>query len=389
MMPKLTNAASLASLPPGEHYDHLVVGLIFFVGVRRRVWIMRPRISGKRTRITLGLFPQMTLTQAREAARMAQVDHLRGKLYHPNLERPTPVTPGAGVAPPQRMSLQQLLNAYEVAMNADPRRPAMRSMDKRIKTMQRELAAHLNRPADALAGDDIRKARDRIVERGARIAANRFLAELRPILKWAAQSGRIPANPMPDLDRYREEARERVLTEKEIEAIWRASLEGDTSTQRAYGRLIRFLLVSAQRLDEAAMMPYREIVEGVWRLPPERNKGKRLHYVPLTERMKALIGSGHPDELAFRSDSGKLAGWSDLKETFDARCGVKEWRLHDLRRTAATFLDNDSRVPGEVIERLLNHALPGVGGVYRKGQMVEEKLAALNVLDGIVPPAFR
>lgn len=401
-MPATTlRAQDLNGLPIGEHYDLLASGLIFFVQKRRRMWIMRPRVNGRRTRITLGFFPHMSLAAARDAAREVQAASLRGWVLVKRDEvaapvkrdapdRPRPVSPQARTGPdPVVKTLRQLFDDYEVAKNADPARPAMRTMKTRIQTMHRELKSQLDKPASALTTQAIIDARNAIAMRGNRVAANRFMTQLRAILKWATREHIIPANPSPDLQPFPENARERVLTPDEIGKVWAASLGGDTPAQLAYGRLVRFLLLTAQRRNEASEMTFGEIIEGVWHLPAERNKGKRLHCVPLTPRLLGIVGAGHPSELVFRTADGALSGWSDLKERFDARCGVTNWTLHDLRRTAATLLDNDRSVPSEVIERLQNHAIPGVGGIYRRGQIIEEKRAALLALENIIPANFR
>jgi integrase len=59
-------------------------------------------------------------------------------------------------------------------------------------------------------------------------------------------------------------------------------------------------------------------------------------------------------------------GWSKHKKAFDARCGVYNWTLNDLRRTFATKLAELGVLP-HVIERLLNHRMGAIsnytGGV--------------------------
>ena len=67
MPTKKLNAASLATLPPGDWADLLMPGLIFRVGSRRRAWNYRCRVGAKKLRVPLGHFPLMGLAEARAA----------------------------------------------------------------------------------------------------------------------------------------------------------------------------------------------------------------------------------------------------------------------------------------------------------------------------------
>jgi integrase len=87
---------------------------------------------------------------------------------------------------------------------------------------------------------------------------------------------------------------------------------------------------------------------------------------------------GNP--LVFPGERGAFSGWSKSKERLDRDTGVKDWRLHDLRRTAATGLQRLG-VRLEVTEAVLNHiagSRAGIVGVYQKHTWADEKRAALN-----------
>ena len=82
----------------------------------------------------------------------------------------------------------------------------------------------------------------------------------------------------------------------------------------------------------------------------------------------------------FPGRNGPFNGFSKAKEALDKVCGVKDWRLHDLRRTAATGLQRLG-VRLEVTEAVLNHiagSRAGIVGVYQKHTWADEKRAALN-----------
>ena len=71
-----------------------------------------------------------------------------------------------------------------------------------------------------------------------------------------------------------------MLTKKEIAAIWKACDDlGTREAAKNFGRMVRFLLVTAQRRDEAASLRYGHILDGTWR--QTTNKSDRPHTLVL------------------------------------------------------------------------------------------------------------
>ena len=119
-----------------------------------------------------------------------------------------------------------------------------------------------------------------------------------------------------------------------------------------------------------------------WTLPANRAKNDAAHLVPLSSQAQALLHvaprvSG--TDLVFPGRNGPFNGFSKAKESLDEASGVKDWRLHDLRRTMATGLQKLG-VRLEVTEAVLNHvsgSRAGIVGVYQRHHWAEEKRAAL------------
>ena len=74
---------------------------------------------------------------------------------------------------------------------------------------------------------------------------------------------------------------------------------------------------------------------------------------------------------------GKFSGFSKAKRELDEACGIINWRLHDLRRTAATRLE-ELGTPANIVEAILNHSVAGVAGVYRRSDLEAEKRKAMR-----------
>jgi len=74
---------------------------------------------------------------------------------------------------------------------------------------------------------------------------------------------------------------------------------------------------------------------------------------------KALRGSNElppslPHLFPGKINGRPFSGWSKAKKSLDKVCGVKGWRLHDLRRTFRTNLGKLGVAP-YIAERLVNH----------------------------------
>jgi integrase len=118
-----------------------------------------------------------------------------------------------------------------------------------------------------------------------------------------------------------------------------------------------------------------------WTIPASRAKNGATHIVPLSGPAKDLLRNvPRFGELVFPGLRGTFNGFSKAKAALDAKSGVTSWRLHDLRRTAATGLQRLG-VRLEVTEQVLNHvsgSRAGIVGVYQRHDFASEKRAALD-----------
>jgi integrase len=163
-------------------------------------------------------------------------------------------------------------------------------------------------------------------------------------------------------------ARDRILTDDEIRAVW--------NTGNAFAR---FLLLTAARRDEAASMQWKELDGNDWTLPASRNKVKVDLVRPLSKAAMAELPR-REGEFVFGSPPDRpLRSYSFLKASLDEASGVTGWRFHDLRRTARTLLSR-AGVNADHAERCLGHVIGGVRGTYDRHEFKDEKARALEAL---------
>jgi integrase len=175
----------------------------------------------------------------------------------------------------------------------------------------------------------------------------------------------------------KEYSRDRILSDEEIRCVWRAA----EISSGPYGHLVRFLLLTATRRSEAAEMARKELSNGDWIIPASRMKAKLEHVVPLSPAAMAIVESmPSVGEYVFTLNGRAAANnFAKDKTRLDETCGVTDWRLHDLRRTARSLMSRAGVTP-DIAERCLAHTIGGVRGVYDRYAYHKEKKEAFEAL---------
>ena len=360
-------AITLPTLPEGDYPDHVLPGLTFRVRKRRRVWTLRHRIGGQQRRETLGFFPLMGLQGARDAARKIAERVEAG------------VSPVQAPAHPRKAAktLGQAIDDYERMRRAKGGK-GLKSIDAALRTVRNNLGEPLKLPVKEFGKAELRDVRDQIHKRAPQ-QASRFLAYCGPIWKWLSQEDIVDSDIVPSVLKIAGiQKRKRVLDHDEIARIWWASykLDRGDASQR-FGALVRFLLLTAQRRGEVAALKHGHILDDVWR--QQTNKADRPHRIRLPQlALDQIPGTGTADEYCFAGRGGKeMSGFSKLKVELDRLSGVEGWVLHDLRRSAASGLQ-ELGADHMVIEAILNHAVAGVAGHYLHATLDRAKGEALQ-----------
>jgi integrase len=174
--------------------------------------------------------------------------------------------------------------------------------------------------------------------------------------------------------------RSRILTDDELRAVWKAAGE----YAHPFGPLLRFILLTASRRNEAQYATRSEIVGAEWTIPAARYKTKIDHVVPLSKAAQAELPASVGDGFIFTANGKQaIGGLTRHKAAIDAASGVTGWTTHDLRRSARSLMSR-AGVPTDHAERCLGHVIGGVRGVYDRHAYRAEKAAAFEALAGLV-----
>ena len=231
---------------------------------------------------------------------------------------------------------------------------------------------------------DIHDLLDGIVARGSPVTSNRTLAWLRRMCSWAIERGLIIANPFAGIKPpAAERARDRVLSDDELKAVWEAA----DALEPVYAGFIKLLILTGQRLREVSEMEWKEIDLNakLWTLPAARAKNSIEHSIPLSDQAVDILRSLPRiagSEFVFTINGrNPIRGTHSVKRQIDTLVPyIPPWVLHDIRRTVASGMARLG-VNLPVIEKLLNHvsgSFAGIVGVYQRHSFADEKRAAMT-----------
>jgi integrase len=384
-----TKTIAALTLPNGRaehvHWDAELSG--FGLRLRRRgdrlhaTWIAQYRIDGRSRKTTLGDAGTVSEPKAREAARKLMARVALGA--DPQGER-------AARRQAARLTFRTVAASYLEAYKRE-RRPSSYRVTKLY------LTGPYFRPLHAMGVSEISfadvAARTRSIENNHSVAtASAARRAISAFFAWAVAEGLLGRHPInPVIGTRRPPAlkpRDRVLSDSELVALWKTTEDDprESAVWRDYCRIVRLLLLLGARASEIGGMPWNELdlSTGIWTLAAERSKNHSAHVLLLPPLAREILTAVQ------RSEGGCVFGpprlgfkrWAQMKSELDRRLGdkVAAWRVHDLRRSAATGMADLGVLP-HVVEALLNHRSghrSGVAGIYNRARYDRESAAALT-----------
>jgi integrase len=274
----------------------------------------------------------------------------------------------------------------------------LRTIGERRAVLERLVLPKLGtRQIDDITRTDIARLLDGIADENGAPMADHTLAYLRRVMTWhASRSDTFRSPIVRGMTRTRpsQRRRQRVLSDDEVRAVWRAA----EVSRNAFSYLVQFLLLTATRRTEAASMRLGEVSGDEWTIPQERYKTGLELVIPLSANAQAVLAAVPKigkSGLVFTTD-GKhpIRGFSKFKREFDKKvlAALRErdpevmlprWTLHDLRRTARSLMSR-AGVPSDHAERCLGHVLPGIRGTYDRHEYLPEKKHAFEALAALI-----
>jgi integrase len=392
-------------------WDTLVRGLGFRVGASgSRTFHVMTRVYGRHVRHVIGPYPAVRLKDAREEA--GEVIRGARKGVNPREERRQA---RRAVERAQRDTFAAVVEDF-IEKYAKPRN--RRWADTARMFGVNVLPAWGKRSIASITRRDVIELIEKISKERGPYMSNRTLAAIRRLFSWAVERDMLDTSPAANVKPVgKEVSRDRVLTDHELRAFWKAT-EGD---DQPWAPFLRTLLLTAQRRSEVATMRWQDLdLDGdkpTWTIPREFVKADRVHDVPLAPEVVEILKGlpRHQGAYVFTTGDGSIpvSGFTGTKRRLDEkmievmRVAAEEtgddpetvelprWILHDLRRTAASNMA-ELKFPPHIVGAVLNHSPGGTAGitaVYVRFRYDDERRQALEAwarkLDEIVTQAPR
>ncbi len=391
-MAKLTDIQIKAWIKNGEYFEDRADGNGLYLCYRKEMaapmWRYRYRLAGKRRKMFIGSYGQISLADARKKIKELNAQVTMG--HDVSAEKQTRKC--AAVA-----YIEAVNNRITVAVLAD-RYYQERVLSKLEKPTH--ALGHINRLSAALGkmfvedvtGKHINDMYQKDLIRGYPSSTNKLREYTRRVFGYATAQSIIPYNPAQWLDvSYaggKQEPRERNLSREELTVLFT-----DMAAAKGFGRdnylTVKLLLMLCVRKSELIKALKSEFnLEGeIWALVKHRTKTKSAIDIPLpAQAIEALnelfIRSADSDNLlpSRSSQHKKLPHISEatLNKALKKITNINHFTVHDLRRTAKTKLQ-EMGIDEFISERCLNHSISGVAGTYGRHDFFDDRKKALQL----------
>lgn len=267
-------------------------------------------------------------------------------------------------------------------------KPRQRSWAQTERILRKNCERWSRKPITAITKRDAYLLLDAMIAEGRGATAEQTLAWLRTMWRWAWKRDLVASPIMDAVEiKYEKKVRDRVYSDDEIVAIWRAA-EKLNASESAY---IKFLILLAPRKRALAGLRRSHLDDAnkptIWTTPFSLTKSRktarpRVYTTPLPA-LAQRIYAGIPrldDDIVFASSTAQgvsIDPGSQLVDKLVKHGAPEDFNYHAARHSLATWLENQGH---SRFERglILNHTEGGVTAAYSHGSPVDLKRALLE-----------
>lgn len=375
----LTNTA-IRNAKPSEKPIKLFDGGGLFLLITSgggKLWRLKYRYGGKEKLISLGSYPEVALSDARE--KREQAKKLLAADIDPSEQRKAVKTSKIGDS----------ANSFEVVAREwfgkfAPNWAASHA-DKIIRRLERDIFPWLgNRTIADITAPDLLTCLRRIEDRGAIETAHRAQQNCGQVFRYAISTGRAERDPSADLrgaiPPSKASHHASIVEPKAIGGLLRAisGYQGSLITKCGL-RLSALFFVRPGELRQAEWSEFN-FETSEWRIPAEKMKMRELHIVPLSTQALAILQELQPLTGGGRYlfPGARTNGRPMSENTINGalrRLGYtnKDMTAHGFRSMASTLL-NEQGWHRDAIERQLAHAeRDNIRAAYNYAQYLPER----------------
>lgn len=337
-----------------------------------KLWRLKYRFGGREKKLSLGAFPEISLSDARRKREEARKLIAQG--IDPGLAKKEQEAESNDTF--ERVAAEWM--DYKKASRFSPRHA-----DRVWRSLENDIFPSLGHmPVAQITTKQIADVIKQIESRGVRETAARALQKITAILQFAAKDQRVAHNAARELRGTVETRRVEHMPAMRREDLPEFLRRLETANVYAVTRLaIKMVLLTLTRTQEIRGARWEEFDfdQRLWTIPADRMKMKVEHRVPLSdqaidvlEQLRPISGKvdycfpGHQDPTRMMSENAMLyALW---------RMGYRgKATVHGFRATGSTIL-NECGFNPDAIERQLAHAERNkIRAAYHRSEYMEER----------------
>ena len=338
-----------------------------------RYWRMKYRFSGKEKRLAFGVFPIVTLAEAREMRNQAKKILAAGS--------------DPGEIKKEEKAIQKLNtgNTFEAiarewhTSKAD--RWSLRYRDEIIDTFEKDIFPYIGkRPIAEIKPLELLETLRKMEKRGALEKMRKVRQRCGEVYRYAIITGRAEYNPAPDLASALTPPKKQhfpFLTAEELPYFLKdlAGYTGSVITKTA----TKIILLTAVRTQELRFARWQDIdlEKGIWEIPAEVMKMKRPHVVPLSKQVIELFNSLKPlsghYELVFigRNDHRKPISKESVNQVIELLGYKGRLTGHGFRHSMSTILHEKGYNSAWIETQLAHIDKNAIRGTYNHAQYMD------------------
>lgn len=340
-------------------------------------WRLKYRFNGKEKRISLGVYPKVSLKEAREVSKKMKED-LK-----------------AGIDPASRMkregSKEKTFEKVAEEWLAKQSRLWTPAHSSKIKTfLENKIYSFLGpRAIEDIKPSEILNLCRTVEKNTSAYMSHVIFSIIGRVMRYCVASGYLPTDPSRDLKGaltpHKEKHMPAIVAPEQV-GLLAMRIEGYTGhfTTRA---AMQIMLLCMCRTIEARGARWTEIdlENSMWRIPAERMKMRREHLIPLSRQASQIFQETREltgrHEFVFPSFRSKSRIMSENTINAALRSlGYEKGEVvgHGFRSTASTLLNEMGWAP-DVIEAQLAHASQGnVRAAYNRAAWLDDRRRMLQ-----------
>lgn len=343
-------------------------------------WRLKYRVAGKEKRVVFGLYPSVSLAEARSKRDEAKRVLAAGG------------DPGEAKQVEKQAKAMAVSNSFErLAMEWHEHKRQNWSQgyaDDILEYLRKDIFPYIGRKAiTEIKPVDMLAVLRKMEHRGVLDKLKKTRQACRQIFTYAVITGRAENNPVVDLASALKAPKQKHFPHLLVDQIPGFLLAlNDYSGSLVTRNATRLLMLTGLRTIELRASEWADIdfEKGVWNIPAERMKMRRPHIVPISNQVKELLEEIHQltgrGKYVFpgRNDAGKPMSEASINQVIKRIGYAGKATGHGFRHTMSTILHEQGYNTAWIETQLAHVDKNSIRGTYNHAQYLDGRREMLQ-----------